>query len=416
MIHEKYPEILPESFKFQFLYNNEVKKEIENLDTKKSSTYGSIPATILKQCVDAYLPHLTNSINYSIQHSNFSQELKLSEVIPVYKKLDPLQKENYRPASLLPHVSKIFERIIHKQITNYMTDKLAHSITGFRKSHGTQNSLVVMLEKWKRALDKGDYVSALFMDLSKAFDTTNHDLLIAKLKAYGFSKEALKLMKSYLKNRKQKVQINNKFSSEMLSQGWVPQGSIDGPLLFNLFINDLVFFIEHCTLSNYADDNTLSISGEDKELIKSMLSSDFMIVENWFFENYMILNPGKCYFMCIGKNVSDSELLNLNGLNLKNCKEVEVLGITIDRNLNFKGHIKNICRKAGQKLSALLRISSHINTDKKSLLYKSMIKSQFAYCPLVWMLCFRQSNNLINKVHERALKLIYQESSNLKFY
>ena len=242
MIHEKYPEILPESFKFQFVSKNEVKKEIENLDTKKSSTYGSIPATILKQCVNAYLPHLTNSINYSIQHSNFPQELKLSEVIPVYKKLDPLQKENYRPVSLLPHVSKIFERIIHKQITNYMTDKLAHSINGFRKSYGTQNSLVVILEKWKRALDKGEYVSALFMDLSKAFDTINHDLLIAKLKAYEFSKEALKLMKSYLKNRKEKVQINNKFSSKRDVIAGVPQGSIDCSLLFNLFINDLAFF------------------------------------------------------------------------------------------------------------------------------------------------------------------------------
>ena len=125
----------------------------------------------------------------------------------MYKKLNPLQKENYRPASLLPLILKIFERIIHKQIMNYMKDKLVHSITGFRKSHGRQNSLVVMLEKWKRALDKGEYVSALFMDLSKAFDTINHDLLIAKLKAYGFSKEVLKLMKSYLK-------INNKFSSE----------------------------------------------------------------------------------------------------------------------------------------------------------------------------------------------------------
>ena len=112
-----------------------------------------------------------------------------------------------------------------------------------------------------------------------------------------------------------------------------------------------------------------------------MLSSDFMIAEDWFFENYMILNPGKCYFMCIGKNVSYSESLNLNHLNFKNWNEVKILGITIDRNLNFKGHIKNICTKAGQKLSALLRISLHINTDKK--LYKSMIKSQFAYCPLV---------------------------------
>ena len=167
------------------------------LDAKKSSTYGSMPVTILKQFVNAYLPHLTNSINYSIRQSSFPQELKLSEVIPVYKKLDPLQKEKYRPISLLPQVSKVFERIIHKQITNYMTDKLAHSIAGFRKSHGTQNSLAVMLEKWKRALDNGEYVSALFMDLSKFFDTINHDFLIAKLKAYGFSKEALTLTKGY---------------------------------------------------------------------------------------------------------------------------------------------------------------------------------------------------------------------------
>ena len=116
-----------------------------------------------------------------------------------------------------------------------------------------------------------------------------------------------------------------------------------------------------------------------------MLSSDSMIVEDWFFENYMILNPEKCHFMCIGKNVSDSELLNLSDLNFKNCKEVEILGITLDKNLNFKRHIKNICRKAGEKLSALLRISSHINNGKKTLLYKSIIKSQFACCPLVWM-------------------------------
>ena len=160
----------------------------------------------------------------------------------------------------------------------------------------------------------------------------------------------------------------------------------------------------------------MSISGEDKELVKSMLSSDFMIVENWFFENYMILNPGKCYFMCIGKNISDSELLNLNDLNLKNCKEIKVLGFTIDGNLNFKEHMKNISRKAGQNLSALLRISSQINTDNKALLYKSMIKSQFAYCPVLWMFCFRQSNNLINKVHERALKLIYQDKCNFEVY
>ena len=132
-------------------------------------------------------------------------------------------------------------------------------MTGFRKPHGTQHLLVTILEKWKKAVDKGECVSALFMDLSKAFDTINHDLLLAKLKTYGFSLNAVKLMRSYLKNRKQQVQINNKSSSENR------QGSIDGSLLFNLFINDLIFFIQYCTLSNYAEDYDLFSMGKKKK-------------------------------------------------------------------------------------------------------------------------------------------------------
>ena len=174
-----------------------------------------------------------------------------------------------------------------------MAGNLTGYLTGFRKSRGTQHLLVAMLEKWKEAVDNGECVSALFLDLSKAFDTINHDLLLAKLKAYGFSPNALKLMHSYLNNRKQQVQINNKFSSESTVIAGVPQGSIDGPLLFNLFINDLVFFIQYCTLSNYADDNNLFSMGKNKDQVKTFLSSDFKIINNWFYKNFMVLNPEK---------------------------------------------------------------------------------------------------------------------------
>ena len=194
------------------------------------------------QCVDVYLPFLTKAVNHAITENIFSEQLKKSEVIPLHKKEDPLKKEIYRPVSLLPHVSKVFERIIYKQINIYMQDKLSKHTPGFRKSHGTQHYLMTMLEKWKSALDKVENICVLFTDLSKAFDTINHDLLLAKLKAYGFSINALDLTCSYLKSRRQSVQMNNNFSSAKKVHAGVPQGSIDGSLLFNFFINDFVIF------------------------------------------------------------------------------------------------------------------------------------------------------------------------------
>ena len=148
---------------------------------------------------------------------------------------------------------------------SYVTNLLSDYITGFRKSHGSQHCLVKMLENWKSALDKSESVCALFMDLSKAFDTINHDLLLAKLKAYGFSKDVMTLMRSYLENCNQKVVINNSANTTQTVIAGVPQGSIDGPLVLNLFINDLVLFIEYTALGNYADDNNLSITGTNTE-------------------------------------------------------------------------------------------------------------------------------------------------------
>ena len=150
----------------------EVKSEILNLNITKSSTKGFIPATILKQYVDIYLPFSTNAINKTFFDNYFQKELKKAEIIPVHKKDNPLKKENYRPVSLSPHVSKILERLIYKQINGYMCDKLSKYMTGFRKclENGAKHSLLIMLEKWKGALDKGENVCTIFVDRSKVFD------------------------------------------------------------------------------------------------------------------------------------------------------------------------------------------------------------------------------------------------------
>ena len=138
--------------------------------------------------------------------------MKPAEVTPVFKKNDNLDKENYRPASVLPHVSKIIERVMYIQIENFMEDKLSELLAGFRKNHNTQHCSVNMLEKWKNTLDKGGFVCAIFMDLSKAFDTMNHALLIPKLVAYCFQEDALVFMKSDFTNRRQRVRVNSNFS------------------------------------------------------------------------------------------------------------------------------------------------------------------------------------------------------------
>ena len=279
----------------------EVKSKILNLNIKKSSTKGSIPAAILKQCVDIYLLFLTNAINKPFLDNYFPKELKKAEIIPVYKKDYSLKKENYRPVSLLPQVSKIYERLIYKRINSYMCDKLSKYITDFRKCHGKQHSLLVTLEKWKKALDKGENICIIFLNLSKAFDSINYDLLLAKLKAYGYSENALKLRCSYLKYQRQAVQINNRFSSYKKVQAGMPQGFIDRPLLFKLFINDLVLFLLETFLSNYVDDNNSYSIAKELNIIKEKLRKDFKLVTDWFFENYMSLNPTKCQFICLGK-------------------------------------------------------------------------------------------------------------------
>ena len=138
---------------------------------------------MLKGSIDTYLPVLTEIINSSFEQNEFLNELKLADLIPIFKKIGPINKENYRPVSILSHISKVFERLIYKQIDNFIKNKFSVKSCGFRKNHNTQNGLISILEKWKASLDKGEYVGVIFIDLSKAFDTINHDLLLAKLKA-----------------------------------------------------------------------------------------------------------------------------------------------------------------------------------------------------------------------------------------
>ena len=308
--------------------------------------------------------------------------MKAAEVIPIFEKNDDLDKENYRPVSVFSHVSKVFQRIMYIQIENFMEAKLSKLLRRFRKNHRTQHCLVNMLEKWKNILDKGGFICTMFMDFSKAFDVMDHNLLIEKLGAYGFQEDALVFMKSYFTNRQQRVYVNSNFSMwEEIISG-VLQASILGLLLYNIFLNDLFLFVENSDLSNYADNNTLYSSGNDLEKVKQTLRQDFEIITKWFYENYMVFNSGKCHFMCIEQN----KTFFYDNTEIKNSKEEKILGVIIDNKLRFKSHVKNLCKKALQKIWALSCLINYLKNSEKKMIFNALIKPQFSYCPVDYAL------------------------------
>ena len=223
------------------------------------------------------------------------------------------------------------------------------------------------------------------MDLSKAFDCIPHDLLIAKLNVYGFNKSALKLILSYLMGRKQRVKFNTECSSWEDILNGVPQGSVLGPLLFNIFINDLFYFVEESEIYNFADDNTLTVADVNLETIINKLESDISQLHTWFNENGMLLNEKKCQFMIAESSKSrvGSQIINVHQKEITEVKQVKLLGITFDNNLTMTDHIRGICKTASAKLSALARISTFLNEQRRKILMISFIVSQFNYCPII---------------------------------
>ena len=241
-------------------------------------------------------------------------------------------------------------------------------------------------------------------DLSKAFDCLSHDLLIAKLDAYGFDKKSLKLVYSYLPNCKQRVKINDTYSSLGEILFGVPQGSILGPLLFNIFIYDMFYFLEDYGTANYADDSTPYSAKSNHKLVIEELEKSSSILFKWLRTNYMKVNTDKSHLLLSG----NTKLISNNDNNLTESeKEQVLLGITIDSNLSFEEHINNLCKKASQTLNALARISGYMDIQKRRTLLKSSNTSQFGYCPLIWMFHSRGLNNKINYIHERALRITY---------
>ena len=377
---------------------------------KKASGIDGISARIMKLGQDEIIQPLTSIVNYSLLNSTFPDRMKVAQVVPLHKKNSTLEKGNYRPVSVLPVLSKIFERAIHCQLVKFFNHHFNDYLSAFRPGYGCQTVLLKVIEDWKRALDENKYLAAILMDLSKAFDCIPHDLLLLKLKAYGLADNAVHLIKSYLSNRKQCVKVNDVCSNFLDLYKGVPQGSILGPVIFNIFLNDIFYFVTNCDLYNYADDNTLSYASSNIIEIKQVLETNSSILVEWFSNNQMQANPDKFQAICIGKKTNNANLIfNIEGTEIKPEECVKLLGVTIDYQLKFKEHISNVCRRASQQLNVLKRIGRFLKRLGRLTVYHTFIMSNFNYCPLTWHFCGEVETKKLEKIQQRVLRFIYED-------
>ena len=396
-----------EIFSFTPVSSDTVEKVISNLNVKKATGVDNISAKIIKACAPVVSIAISNLINISFRSCEFPAGLKRAQVIPLFKKKDPLNKENYHPVSVLPTLSKVYERVMHNQLTEHFDRIFNPFHAAFRKVFGCQSTLLRLLEDWRMALDRHECAAAILMDLSKAFDCLPHRLLVAKLKAYGLSTGTVDLLDSYLIGRKQQVRLGSNTSTwKNLFKG-VPQGSILGPLLFNIFINDIFYFVIQTFIYNYADDNTVSFIHTDLHTLKNVLEQESMNLIKWFENNFMKANPEKFQAICLGKRAYEGiDSFDLEGTQIKCEENVTMLGINIDHMLKMDKHVSEICQKASKQLAVLKRLGKFLTKQGKMTIYNSFIVSNFNYCPLAWNFCSAASTSKIERIQERALRFI----------
>ena len=349
--------------------------------------------------------------NLCFEQSLVPDELKIARVCPIPKTGDLKLTQNYRPISILPVISKIFEKLVYTRIYSFLQQNniLNANQFGFRKGFSTEMALASFVEKITTSLDKGQHAVGVFLDLKKAFDTVNFNILFDKLSHIGIRGNSLELLKSYLNNRKQTVAISSVKSSFKEILCGVPQGSILGPLLFLIYINDLPNVLRFSFPVMYADDTNIFYSGKNLTEIENYLNNDLHTLSNWLSANKLSLNLSKTHTMLFTLNnrlKSYKPLIKINSTEINCNTSTTFLGVIIDQNFTWSKHLTHLSSKISKSIGILKKASHAFNKSTLRMLYYSFLQPYFSYCILIWGNAADTHLKKLILLQKRAIRII----------
>ena len=404
------------SFFVQPVTDDEVKIFLNyTLKNGKSLGPNSIPTSVLKLVSSTISQPLTTIINNSFKSGTFPDMFKIAKVIPIHKKGSKLDFTNYRPISLLSNISKLFEKLMHNRLYKFLErfQCLYKHQFRFRNTHSTTHSLIENTETIRNALDNKLFACGVFIDLQKAFDTVNHNILLDKLSYYGIRGITLQWFKSYLSNRNQFVSINGSDSeSKSISIG-VPQGSILGPLLFLIYINDLNKCLTFSTAYHFADDTNLLITNKSLKKINQYINHDLACLVQWLRSNKISLNAKKTELVVFkSRQTVVKKHLNfrISGQKITPVKCIKYLGVKIDENLNFQSHLNDLSMKLTRSNGMLSKLRHYVNFETLLNVYHSIFGSHLRYACQVWGQSHNASFNRIISLQNKAMRTIHFQS------
>lgn len=393
---------------FSLLNEQKLKTIVSSLPSKGSPN--EIRMSILKNCFESISNPLINIINYSLETGTIPDQFKRTTIVPIRKIAKTKLISEYRPINTVSSETKILEKTVCEQLLNHISkyNILVEYQSGFRQEHNTESVLQYIIDEWKNNIDMDESTVVVFLDLKRAFETVDRDRLIKKLENYGIADTVLKWFGNYLQGRKQVVKCGSFVSEELQNDIGIPQGTILGPILFSLYINDLGLNLKYASYHLFADDTVIFINGKSKMELETRLNEDLGRLTNWLKINKLKLNTSKSKVMIIERKpiVGYDINISIDNTKIEIVQSIKYLGVIIDNNLKFGEHVDYVCKKVSKKLGFFYRCGKYLSPWARRTVYNTIIMPHFNYASTILYLVNKSDIARLQLLQNRAMRII----------